>query len=1057
MKYLKTITSVLITSAVAFSASGQDDQEQIFELAEFRVDASSDVGYLATNSVSGTRLRMEIRDLPMPLEVINSEFMRDTGATNFDEALAYSSGAFVSLADAGTAGGSNQATAVDRSPSASAGVGNFRNNAISIRGFNVPFQQRNGFRIGGFIPTWGVNLGGITDTVSMERIEVVRGPQALLYGISVLSGIANILPKYPLAEQRQEFSLAFGSDGYVRGTGDITGPTFVENLNYRGFFAVERGGDWTDYRFNEKDYFGFQLEYQPTRKVTLFTEFQYADQLVKGIGAQTVRDTITEAHGRNQDFRNPFNEFVEWARDPDYGNLPNSYRFTGRDTYYNRKEWNLMFDAEVRPFEGLTFKSGFFGGRQDIEEFTVRAATVTTQEGSFNVRNAAQSGLIDQSLVTTFPHPDDPNPTNPNPLTSDFRLMRYWWVKNPTKADNIQFRNELSYQWESTLFGQSLRHSILLGRQDIQDKIDFTNRNESFSNVFWFQNSMDLQPYSVRNLFDFEPMRYQGEILAQPGDDYLQTRLWFTGHYGVYSGQYFNNRITLIAGLRHDRYNTWEAYYDRVSWRADSGVDPTRPETLINPNYDFNQPNQLIGFDQSRPPRHLFDQAQTETTPTLALSGRFNDALSGYVMYAEGVSPNTGQVDGADVSIPAERTKSREIGLKFDFFDRKISGTISVFQIKRENATWDYVFAPNPKNWATGSDAQRRGSDPTRLFDPRQVESGVAPISYGVERRYLDERGISFRPFRDPDTNQVVYPDGILGVTSNVQTGEQYVWLVYDRLDEAGLREVMDAAFNDLVNVEDFTPINYGKQDSASLTGQLMGNNPSNGANIQGGGRSSFVTFEDESKGVDMQLILSPRPHWQFIINYAYIERKTTSPFNLVDAKDQESGISYGTEYDLWSYWLGQDSFEDPTDPTTLTDGGILGTSLYMGANHSASMWTRYTIQEGPLEKLGLGLGIIYTGSAQTSVPIGSRQLLANPYRTPERPERFRFDAALSYRTNWRSYELDFRLNVYNIFNHTASRNFAHYTNQETGAEEVRRTQAFFAPRSFRASVTISF
>lgn len=1056
MKYNRTITGALIATAILVSLNAQQDADPVFELPEFRVDSSSDVGYLATNAVSGTRLRMEIRDLPMPLEVINSEFLRDTGATNFDEALAYSAGAFVSLADSGTGGGANQATAVDRSPSASAGVGNFRNNAISIRGFNVPFQQRNGFRIGGFIPTWGVNLGGITDTVSMERIEVVRGPQALLYGISVLSGIANILPKYPLPEQRQEFSLSVGSENFLRGTGDVTGPTFINKLNYRGFFAIERSDHWTDSRSEDKDYLGFQLEYQPNRIITLFTEFQYADQLVSGIGAQSVRDNISEAHGRNQDFRNPFNEYVDWARDPEYGNLPSSYRLTGPDSYYDRKEWNLMVDLEIRPLDGLTIKSGVFGGRQDIEEFLIRPATVTTQEGSFNVRNSI-SNLIDESIVSVFPHPSDPDPANPNPLTTDYRVLRYWWAKNPTKADNIQLRNELNYQWESSLFGVNARHSILVGRQDIQDKIDFTNRNESFANVFWFQKSLDLQPYSVRNLLDFEPIRYQGEVLAQPGDDYLQTRLWFTGHYGVYSGQYFNNRITLIAGMRQDRYNTWEAYYDRVSWRASEGVDPTRPETLINPNYDFNNPNQLLGFDQSRPPRHLFDNSQTETTPTLALSARFNDAISGYVMYAEGVSPNTGQVDGADVAIPAERTKSREIGVKFDFFDRRISGTVSVFQIHRENATWDYVYAPNPKNWVTGSEFQRQGGDPSRRFDPRQVDDGTGPISYGVHQKYLDERGISYRLRRDPVTSELSRPDGILGVTSNAQTGEQFIWLDYARLDESGMREVMDAAFNDIVNVEDFTPIQYQRQDSSGTGGVALGNNPSNGANIQGGGRSSYVTFEDESKGMDMQLILSPLPHWQFIINYAYIKRETTSPFYLVDAADDQTGQSYGTEYDLWAYWLGQDSFEDPTDPTTLTDGGIKGTSLYMGANHSASMWTKYTIQEGPLQNLGLGVGVIYTGSAQTSVPIGSRQLLANPYRTPERPERFRFDTAFSYRTHWRTYEINFRLNVYNVFKHTISENLAYYSNVDSGAQEVRRSQAFYAPRSFRLSASVSF
>lgn len=333
------------------------------------------------------------------------------------------------------------------------------------------------------------------------------------------------------------------------------------------------------------------------------------------------------------------------------------------------------------------------------------------------------------------------------------------------------------------------------------------------------------------------------------------------------------------------------------------------------------------------------------------------------------------------------------------------------------------------------------------------MDNGQGPISYGVNARYFQELGISF----DRDRTTGSRPDGILGVTANSVTREQYVWVDYQRLDEAGLREVMDLAFNDIVDVEDFTPINFSRSNETGEGGVVLGNNPSNGANIQGGGRSSFVTFEDESKGVDFQLILSPRTHWQFIINYAYIERETTSPFQLVGAIDEETGNNYGTEYDLWNYWLGQDAFDDPTDPSSISGGGIQGTSLYFGPKHSASMWTKYTIQEGVFERLGLGLGVIYTGSAPTSIPIGSRQLLANPYRTPNVPERFRWDAALSYQFYRGDYLFRFNFNIYNMFNHRISETTAVYNNPETGGEELRRTNQYYAPRTFRFSASISF
>jgi len=1039
------LVAVLVALPPGLRAQQADDD--VFELSPFRVDASGDSGYLATNSTSGTRLNVEIKDLPMPLEVINSEFLQDTGATDFKEAIAYSAGAFAFETNSGTGTGANSATTRDRSPSASASVGNFRNNAISIRGFNVPFQQRNGFRIGGFIPTWGVNLGGITDAVSMERIEVVRGPQALLYGISVLSGIANIIPKYPLSEQRQEVTFAVGSDDYYRGTLDVTGPTLVDNLNYRAFAALQEEGNWTDFRDESKTYAGLQLEYRPVDWIRLFTDFQYADTRVEGISTQFVRDTIN-AFTNDDELRNEFGEYIDWARDPAYGDRPDSFRWSGPDTYYEREEWNWLLDLEIEPLENLVFKSGLLMGEQEIEEFQVRMNTVTNEEGSLKLRQAMRSGAIDPSIVHEFVNPEAPGATGQYPEEWDYRTMRYWWVKDPTTAENLQLRNELTYQLETPfLFDTTARHNFLLGRQDIEDVIDFTNRSESFSDVYWFQRDFSRQPYQVRDLYDYSPLRYNGEILAQPGDDYFQTKLWFTGHYFVYNGRFFNEKLNLIAGLRHDRYNVWEGIYERDDWR-NPDADPTDPSTFIDPNYNPTDPNQLGGFRETR---HLFAEAQTGTTNTLAASYAVNDAVNVYAMYAEGLSPNTGQVDGMDDPIPAESTTSREIGIKFELWDRKLSGTIAFYQIKRENATWDYIFAPNPKIWANGTDTIRTGEDPATSFSPSRVESGAEPISYGIHASYFDELGISYDKIVDREAQVVRFPDGILGVATSAFTDDAWVYVDYASLDETGLRQVMEAAFNDVVNLEDFTPIDYSRRRDG------YGNNPSNRANIQGGGKSTFVTFTDEAEGMDLQMIYSPISNWQFIFNYAYTTREALTPFNFVPAADQETGVNYGTEYDLWVYFMGRENFEDPTDPTSLNSGGIKGISLYFGPEHSASFWTKYTFLEGRLENLGLAGGVIYTGESPTSIPIGDRDLASNPFRTPETADRYRVDLSLSYRWYKGPYEWRLGLNVYNVLDDTGNTTFATYPNPETDRTETRRTQQNFAPRSYRLSLSLKF
>lgn len=189
--------------AIATMLSGslpaqKEDVEEIYNLSPFNVDASQDDRYRSTNSTSGTSLDTRIMDLPMAIEVVNAAFIEDIGATDLDEALAYSSGVFLNdQSDEIKITHANRDHSEDLSPSSVGGVNGLFDNAIILRGFNVPFQNRDGFRLGGLIPQYGTIMGGIIDTSNVERMEVVRGPNSLLYGIGALSGMVNVIPKRP--------------------------------------------------------------------------------------------------------------------------------------------------------------------------------------------------------------------------------------------------------------------------------------------------------------------------------------------------------------------------------------------------------------------------------------------------------------------------------------------------------------------------------------------------------------------------------------------------------------------------------------------------------------------------------------------------------------------------------------------------------------------------------------------------------------------------------------------------------------------------------------------
>ena len=290
------------TSRVA--SSGVDDLGETIFLSPFEVDASKDAGYKSTNSTSGTSLNTPIKEIPMSIEVINKDFLDDTGATNFDEALQYSSGVVLneytpstaSSSDGNNGAGVNEVASEDRSASSRGGLGGRYTNAANIRGFNVPFQNRDGFRYGGSIPKYGVVLGGIIDTSNVGRMEVVRGPNSLLYGIGVLSGIVNVIPKRPLPEPAYAFSVSGGNFGFLRGTFDLTGPLVSDVaggfIGYRLAGAYEERGSWTDFAESEKQYYMGQLMFQ-NDKWNAFIELQYADQIAHGTGAQFIYDNLS--------------------------------------------------------------------------------------------------------------------------------------------------------------------------------------------------------------------------------------------------------------------------------------------------------------------------------------------------------------------------------------------------------------------------------------------------------------------------------------------------------------------------------------------------------------------------------------------------------------------------------------------------------------------------------------------------------------------------------------------------------------------------------------------
>ena len=66
------------------------DKDEIVTLSPFVVSADEDAGsYRATSTLAGSRVRTDLKDIASSISVVTAQFLKDTGATNNESLLVY--------------------------------------------------------------------------------------------------------------------------------------------------------------------------------------------------------------------------------------------------------------------------------------------------------------------------------------------------------------------------------------------------------------------------------------------------------------------------------------------------------------------------------------------------------------------------------------------------------------------------------------------------------------------------------------------------------------------------------------------------------------------------------------------------------------------------------------------------------------------------------------------------------------------------------------------------------------------------------------------------------
>jgi outer membrane receptor protein involved in Fe transport len=253
----------LLTTVASATANAAEEKEKTSALDElsleefqpvFQALIEEDKGYQAINTLAGTRLRSNLKNLSASISVITKDFMNDIGAADLNDLLVYTLGTEV----AGSGGNFSGLSAPEAGGIYDDALGQAIP-ATRIRGLTSADLTRNHF------------LSDIPlDTYNLERVEISRGPNAMLFGLGSPSGIVNSsLIQATLNGTKTSAATRLGSYGSRRVTLDHNQVIFAGKLSAR------LAGVYDDTQFRIEDAFGekkaatLSLTYKPWRQTAL--------------------------------------------------------------------------------------------------------------------------------------------------------------------------------------------------------------------------------------------------------------------------------------------------------------------------------------------------------------------------------------------------------------------------------------------------------------------------------------------------------------------------------------------------------------------------------------------------------------------------------------------------------------------------------------------------------------------------------------------------------------------------------------------------------------------
>lgn len=707
--------------AVAGSSVGlaqENNSDDVFELSPFVVDATTDEGYRATNTLSGNRLNTENRYVGASVTEITSQLLEDVGINNFEDVLD-----LVPNSSKAESGG------LSADPTGNEAIFGVR---YRVRGFLLTGFSRDFFK-----------TRVAPDSYNTDRMSFSRGPNSVLFGIAEPGGVTNAVSSRAAFANTNEVGLRFDTWDSARYSFSLNRELVEDKL------ALKVAAVYDDHRnhrnpwHNQSERYYGAITYKPFENTTIRASYEKGDaeRINARSWAPTDAISIWEAAGSQSipdAYVNP-SASIPVAERQAFGlrqiQAAPRYAYTTGSTVSDlvyQPRWELQTEQNnvpgfvVNTNGGISFTDDSIipltanvlgGGNKLVQDFS-NATVVLEQklaeglfmELAYNRQDTDNqpdfsTGANDYVYKDLLPtvrkvNPNDPTNTDgeiiPNPNFGRYYAYNHTPVTFDQTYDDETLRAMVSYEFDFR-DKRSDRLGSILGRHNIaamyeEYKETFVNRNYHFRNAIretgqvrydaptaWInlQNYLDIENgnFAPDNIAQMYPRIWNENVDEIPAPDGTGVTPIWLGINGTNTESKTESKMLALQNFFWD-----SKIVTTFGWRSDDVESYSlrrtlAPGTRLRSNvalYDPKAESSPVSAGGDTTSRGVV------VTPISWLGFFYNESNN--------FRPaNADQLNIFGESLGNESGEGKDYGLKFHLMEGKLTGSLAIFETSFKN------------------------------------------------------------------------------------------------------------------------------------------------------------------------------------------------------------------------------------------------------------------------------------------------------------------------------------------------------------------------------------